>query len=289
MSEESLLSQVGSSMDRHQRQVYEEAYKATEQRFAFPDPKILEGWEPARGARVLSVGAGAGRDIWHLIPQLRVHAMDFATSGLRAAQAKGLCCVSADVTHGLPYRESSFDLVILKDILEHLLDPEGVVGEARRVLRPGGRVIISIPNHFYLPFRIRLLLGNGLIWKSLGHDHTSTFQEWNYMHLRFFTYRGFRQFLRKVNLVPERFFWDFGTLAHYNQPEMIFGAQEEKQRQGLPLSPRATLGLVVLRPAYRVLNVMFPRRLRHVLVSLAPGLLCAGFYVRCRLTEEVPS
>jgi len=187
------------------------------------------------------------------------------------------------VTRGLPYRDASFDLVILKDILEHVIDPEALAGEARRVLRPNGRVIISLPNHFYLPCRLRILFGGGLVWKSLGHDHTAVFDEWNYMHLRFFTYRGMRRFLDRVRLVPERFFWDFGTLAHYNQPDMHLGAQMEKRQLGIPLSHRGRLGLAVLRPAYRVFNTLFPKRVRHSIVSLAPGLLCAGFYVRCRV------
>ncbi|OLE64596.1 MAG: hypothetical protein AUG74_13000 [Bacteroidetes bacterium 13_1_20CM_4_60_6] len=268
--------------DRHQWQAYQAAYAETEERFSFPDPKICDGWTPPPASLVLSVGAGAGRDIWHLTPHFRVHAIDFATSGLRVAKRHDLRCVSADITDGLPYRDNAFDLVILKDILEHLLDPQTLVGEVQRVLRPGGRVIISVPNHFFLSFRIRLLLGKGLIWKSLGHDHAVAFEDWNYMHLRFFTYRGFRRFLQQVGLMPERFFWDFGTLAHYNQPEMVFGAQHEKQRLGLPLSRKGRFGLMTLLPAYRVFNAVFPRRLRHAIVSLAPGLLCAGFYVRCR-------
>jgi SAM-dependent methyltransferase len=269
--------------DRNQRKVYETAYADTDERFGFPDPKILNGWTPPEGARVLSVGAGAGRDIWHLTSVGHVHAVDFASSGLSIAARHGLLAVSADVARGLPYRDGCFDLVILKDLLEHIVDPEGLTREAIRVLRSDGRVIISVPNHFYLPFRLRLLIGKGMIWKSVGHDHSAQFEEWNYMHLRFFTFSGFRRFIDVVGLAPEQFYWDFGTLAHYNQPEMIFGAQLEKRRRGLPLSSRGRLGLALLYPAYRLLNRVFPKGLRHAAVSCAPGLLCAGFYVRCHL------
>ena len=269
--------------DRHQCNVYEAAYTGVEERFPFPDPKILDGWVPPSGARILSVGAGAGRDLWHLTELAGVHAVDFATSGLSIARRHGIQAVRTDVTRGLPYRDRSFDLVILKDILEHLVAPDALAREAGRVVRPDGRVIISVPNHFYLPFRLRLLLGKGLIWKSVGHDHTAVFDDWNYMHLRFFTFRGFRRFLDAVGLVPERFFWDFGTLAHYNQPEMLLGAQLEKRRLAIPLSRRGRFAVAVLRPLYGAFSALLPRRLRHAIVSIAPGLLCAGFYVRCRL------
>src|SRR5512146_1969163 len=74
--------------DEHQRLIYETAYAGVEQRFAVPDPKILEGWKPPAGGLVLSVGAGAGRDLWHLTSELHVHAIDFATSGLRVGKAR---------------------------------------------------------------------------------------------------------------------------------------------------------------------------------------------------------
>ena len=43
-----------------------------------------------------------------------------------------------------------FDVVVFGDILEHLIDPWGVLREARALLRPGGRVITSIPNVSHL-------------------------------------------------------------------------------------------------------------------------------------------
>ena len=45
----------------------------------------------------------------------------------------------------LPFRDQTFSAVILAEILEHVPDPEPVVTEAERVLRPGGKVFVSVP------------------------------------------------------------------------------------------------------------------------------------------------
>ena len=180
----------------------------------------------------------------------------------------------------LPFGDQSFDIVICKDILEHVLEPMVVLQEVRRVLKDNGYVVISVPNHFYLPMRLRILLGKGLIWKSIGSDHSLEYDEWNYMHIRFFTYGGFRRFLRAAGFRPEKWFWDFGNLAHYNNPDMWLEPQLWKKAHGKPISHRGKLGLYLIRPLWKVFNLLFPRPIRARVVSLAPGLLCAGFYVR---------
>lgn len=53
--------------------------------------------------------------------------------------------------HALPFPGASFDTVYLGQILEHLADPEAAVGEAERVLRPGGRLVISVPDRDLVP------------------------------------------------------------------------------------------------------------------------------------------
>lgn len=65
--------------------------------------------------------------------------------------------VRADLSH-LPFRENRFDFITCKWVMEHIAHPQRVINELRRVLAPGGRLLIQTPNrnHFLL-FGSRLL------------------------------------------------------------------------------------------------------------------------------------
>ncbi len=77
-----------------------------------------------------------------------------------------------------------FDYVLLLDVLEHLKDPERLLSEAKKALRPGGRIIISVPNIANITVRLLLLAGR--------FDYTSRGILDN-THLRFFTRRTARR------------------------------------------------------------------------------------------------
>jgi ubiquinone/menaquinone biosynthesis C-methylase UbiE len=271
------------SMATHQQLIYEAAYAgATSEDLGFPDPKIADG-RPLINKRILTLGGGTANDLWHLTKENSVVNADYANSGLRVGQQFGVQGLSVNLNSSvpLPFPDQSFDLVVCKDILEHLLDPLFVLKEATRVLRDNGAIVISVPNHFYWRMRLRLLSGRGMIWSGIFADHGTDYHEWDYMHIRFFTYKGFREFLEAAGLTAVKFYWDFGNLAHYHNPDMWLEPQLRKRAAGLPLSRRATFGIYIVRPLWRLLNFVFPRTLRSAVVSLCPGLLCAGFYVRC--------
>lgn len=61
----------------------------------------------------------------------------------------------------LPIKDSSIDVVLCCDILEHLIDPERILEEAYRTLRPNGKLIITVPNLVSLGNRVSILFGSG--------------------------------------------------------------------------------------------------------------------------------
>lgn len=267
--------------DQQQRR-YDRSYATVSDDYGFPDRKVADG-QSLVGKQILSIGCGTCNDLWYLAQDNLVFGLDYSMQGLKVANEHRVRGVFSDLNFSphLPFVAATFDVVVCKDILEHLLDPLSVLCEVYRLLKHNGYAIISVPNHFYAPLRLRILFGSNLIWKGIGSDHTAVYDEWNYMHIRFFTYRGFRRFLNLAGFHPEKFFWDFGNLAHYNNPDMWLEPQLWKQEQGKPISRRGKIGLYLIRPLWKIFNLLFPRSLRSAIVSLAPGLLCAGFYVRC--------
>jgi SAM-dependent methyltransferase len=62
------------------------------------------------------------------------------------AQQRGRNVIWGDIEAPLPFPDASFDAAVLKDVLEHVADPGAVLGEVRRVLRPGALVFASSPD-----------------------------------------------------------------------------------------------------------------------------------------------
>jgi SAM-dependent methyltransferase len=62
-----------------------------------------------------------------------------------------------DVTRPLPFGDACVDFVVLAEVIEHLRNPYQVMRELNRILRPGGKLVLSTPNILNLKSRIRFL------------------------------------------------------------------------------------------------------------------------------------
>jgi SAM-dependent methyltransferase len=93
--------------------------------------------------RMLDVGCGTAWLQDHFPDYVGI---DLSEEAVAHAQALGRNAFVHDVEQPLPFEDDSFDAVIVKDLLEHVLDPVGVVQEIGRVLRPGGHVFASSPD-----------------------------------------------------------------------------------------------------------------------------------------------
>ena len=108
---------------------------------------ILRGVEGP--AVILDVGCGDGSALAVAAtqnPEHRFAGVDWSADALRQATARGLSGVRGSVNPRLPVADGAADVVIMSELIEHLVDPDGAVAEARRVLRPGGSLLLSTPN-----------------------------------------------------------------------------------------------------------------------------------------------
>lgn len=105
--------------------------------------------QPGQTRRILDIGSGAGNMAHHLAHYGEVIGLDYLARPLAVAQARGLdvCQGAGD---GLPFPDDTFDLVALLDTVEHIPDEFGVFAECRRVLKPGGKVIVTVPAFMWL-------------------------------------------------------------------------------------------------------------------------------------------
>jgi SAM-dependent methyltransferase len=112
-----------------------------------------------RGKRVLDLGCRSGALTRHFLEGNSVVGLDVDPAALEKAAALGIEPVRANVEEPLPFEDASFDVVVAGELFEHLQFPDALVGEIRRVLRPGGVLAGSVPNAFRVQSRLRFLRG----------------------------------------------------------------------------------------------------------------------------------
>jgi SAM-dependent methyltransferase len=120
---------------------------------------LFRAWVGGPGLRVLDLGCRDGALTSAYLGGNNVVGVDVDREALACAAARGVETAWVDLDDPLPFEDESFDVVVAAEVLEHLRLPERVVAEARRVLRPGGLFVGSVPNCFRLKSRLRFLLG----------------------------------------------------------------------------------------------------------------------------------
>ena len=103
-----------------------------------------------RRPRILDVGCGTGANLLMLSEYGDAEGVDVSEDALAFCRQRGLEKVKLGAGEELPYDDGTFDLVTAFDVVEHMDDDLAGLSEMRRVLRPGGRVLLFVPTFMFL-------------------------------------------------------------------------------------------------------------------------------------------
>jgi ubiquinone/menaquinone biosynthesis C-methylase UbiE len=119
------------------------------------DDRIIENLRAAldiSGNRILEVGAGTGRDSDALSAHgAEVWTLDYSEESLRLMaenieQPVRIVCGDA---FSLPFEAGTFDVVFHQGLLEHFKNPQDILTDNHRILKPGGLVLADVPQRFH--------------------------------------------------------------------------------------------------------------------------------------------
>lgn len=161
---------------------------------------------------MLDVGCGEGAFGGLFVGRgFQVHGVDITHERVALARSRGLLALVHDVAASpLPYRGEVFDVVFAGEVIEHLVDTTGFLLDLRRVLKPGGVLVLTTPNLASFENRVRLLLGLYPRWVEYrlegGHGHVRAYTARTLLrHLADTGFAVERHIGNWVPFIPQRF------------------------------------------------------------------------------------
>lgn len=152
------------------------------------------------GGKILDLGCGDG--IYsELLPEYEWYGYDV---NIDAAEKRKIQLKQGNLeTPPYPYETGSMDAVVCQEVLEHMVHPERINAEAKRILTRNGIYIMSTPQHTWL---INVLQG----FQNLVYDPDLS---WRKEHIRTFDYEAHKKLLNSVGFVIDEY---VGADGHYD-------------------------------------------------------------------------
>jgi ubiquinone/menaquinone biosynthesis C-methylase UbiE len=191
-------------------------------------------------SRLLEIGCGAGNLLVQASAQggfpvaldLSMQALTFVRSRLQLLETvKDLACLQS-IGEQLPFADGSFDLILLSEVVEHLESPQLSILEASRVLRPGGRLLVTTPNYrSFWPIMEWMVDRSKMAPPMGGEQHISRFYPSTLYSL-----------MTGSGLDVEY----SGTIYGLSPFLSLFSLQRAMQRLGRELKSRSGLGMILV-------------------------------------------
>lgn len=182
--------------------------------------EALTPLESNKEFKILDIGCGDGSYMESLLAELkqrdkrfnlRVYGLDISHAAIAEFNSKNGYRGVIGTAENLPFSEDTFDLILLNDVIEHVVDTDLVMSEIRRVIKNNALCLLSTPNLSAWFNRILLLFGFQPIYSEVsfqkiygrpGNDVVG--------HLRLFTHRAATDFINdqhafNINCLFSRF------------------------------------------------------------------------------------
>ncbi len=216
--------------------------------------ELMRRYVALEGRRVLDIGCGVGAFVRRLREfSPRVYGVDIDVERV-AEGAREVPDLALAVGEHLPFREETFDVVLLHEVLEHVTDDQATLREARRVLAPEGRVVVFCPNRLY-PFETHgIFLGKRYMFGNVPLvNYLPDFLRGRLVpHARAYTKGGLRRLYRRAGLRPRLHTYVFPGFDHVMARRKLAGRALRALLYPLEATPLRIFGLshfVVLEKA----------------------------------------
>lgn len=180
--------------------------------------KVLKSWLPNLGKKDKILDAGCGGGIFGRLLKKELGAyvfgVDITKEALEFAKKRGLRVKKGNLEEKIPFTDEFFDLIVCRQVIEHLFDPDKALDEFHRVLKKKGFLFMTTPNLAAWFNRILLLLGiqpffleTSTVDKTVGLGLTRglTSHRQPLGHLRVYTLGALRDLLHLHGFRLEKF------------------------------------------------------------------------------------
>ncbi|MSQ15476.1 MAG: class I SAM-dependent methyltransferase, partial [Dehalococcoidia bacterium] len=162
---------------------------------------LVRSYLPIENKRILDIGCGLGTYVKRFLDfSPHVYGLDVDEERLKigAATLSNLALAKSET---LPFRDNSFDITFMNEVLEHVQDDAQTIREVLRVTRPGGHIIIFVPNRMYFFETHGFYLGNRYIFKLLPFVNwfPDIIRNKFVPHARAYLWRDLRRLFRGTN------------------------------------------------------------------------------------------
>jgi len=165
--------------------------------FSYKWPIIKKQIPHNKKIKILDFGCGKGKmfgEILKMNPNADLVGVDVSEKAISFIKKKFPKQKFKKIEEGsiLPLTTNTFDFIIASDVLEHIYDTELIFSEIARILKPGGKILISVPYNG----RIKNVIITLFFYESVFDPYSP--------HIRFFSKKSLQGCLEKVNLKSQR-------------------------------------------------------------------------------------